>query len=156
MEVFATIRGGEVGRCLERSWWGEACDTHLLKGVRSNRFVELSITGIGSVHGLEWDQFDGVRGQVGCMLLLDFTGYRAMLEFVQGAFLGGADKPRTSECVLQIVHLLFGGAGLYSTMCKHNIANRVHPRVRAAGIDKLAMVRPLFLDEKLGDLAAHG
>jgi hypothetical protein len=40
--------------------------------------------------------------------------------------------------------------------CKHDITDRVHPRVWAAGIDKLVVVRPLFLDKKLGDLAARG
>jgi hypothetical protein len=65
---------------------GDTCDTCLFKRVRSNWFAELSIMGIESIQGLEWDQFDRVWGQVCCMLHLDFTGYQAKLKFIRGAF----------------------------------------------------------------------
>ena len=46
-----------------------------------------------------------------------------------------------------------GSVGFDSTSRKDDIADRVDAWVRTAHVDELAMIRTLFANEKIGDLA---
>ncbi len=64
---------GKVGGNRKRLRWFESIDAGLLVWGVAELLVELAVTVIDPIQGLEWYEFRGIRCKVGCMLLYLLT-----------------------------------------------------------------------------------
>jgi hypothetical protein len=152
MESSTSIGDGEVGGKFEGLGRNESFDASLFEWLCRNRLVELPVPCICVIHRLKWDKLGWIWWQVRSVPFLVTFGIITVDKLIWCALQDGPHLPGACVCIPKFVDDAMLGIQPNCTSSKDDVANRVGVRIRAARVNKLTMVRALFLHQKLCDL----
>ena len=140
-------RCGEVGGHQKGGWGCETFNAGLFIRMVADLPMKLAVLIVGTIEGVEGDQFRRIRREVRRMFLI-FALSRDVLDFVRSTVEFGCNKPWTCEGIDKFINLPAPSVQSGGATSKNSVTDRVKLRIRASCIDEFTMISSLFIDKE--------